>query len=277
MTEVWRKLSPSVDSAGSLHARAEALLDSMGPFTPPTIGWSQAQPRALVLGRAAGEPAADLDACARLGVEVVRRRSGGGPVVWDGNLLGLDVWLPRGHRLAPDDVVETYRWLGEGLAAGLAEVGAAVRVVPIAEARADRPGDDPAEVAAARACFGSLSPYEVVANDGRKVVGLAQVRRPNGALLQAGIALRYDARLLAELLRRDDAPADEVARALDRRAVGLLDLVPELDAPSLIGTLERHVAARAEAEWADGRLDEPERVGWCRLSRRRRNEADATT
>jgi len=248
----------------------------MGPSTPATIGWSQAQPRALVLGRAAGEPAADLDACARLGVEVVRRRSGGGPVLWDGNLLGLDVWLPRGHRLAPDDVVETYRWLGEGLAAGLAELGAPARVVPVAEARADRPGDDPAEVAAARSCFGALSPYEVVV-DGRKVVGLAQVRRPSGALLQAGIALRFDARLLAELLRRDGAGADEVARALDRRAVGLLDLVPELDARSLTAVLERHIAARAEVEWADGRLDEPERVGWCRLSRRRRNEADATT
>lgn len=274
--EVWRRLRPSIDTASSLHARAEALLDAVGPSTPPTIGWSQAQPRALVLGRAAGEPAADLDACARLGIEVVRRRSGGGPVLWDGNLLGLDVWLPRGHLLAPDDVVETYRWLGEALAAGLDEVGASARVVGIDEAHAGFAGSGPAGAVAGGACFGGLSPYEVVAG-GRKVVGLAQVRRPNGALLQAGIVLRFDGRLLAELLRRDGVAADEVARVLDRRAVGLLDLVPHLDARGLVDVLERHIAERAGAEWSDGVLEESERYGWCRLSRRRKDEPVSST
>jgi lipoate---protein ligase len=180
MAEVWRRLRPSIDTASSLHARAEALLDAMTDDTPPSAGWSQAQPRSLVLGRSAGDPVADLEAAARLGIEVVRRRSGGGPVVWDGNLLGLDVWLPRGHPLAPDDVVETYRWLGEALASGLQEVGvSSARVLGIDEARAGWPGSTPADLAAGRSCFGGLSPYEVVA-DGRKVVGLAQVRRPTG-------------------------------------------------------------------------------------------------
>lgn len=241
----------------------------------PTAGWSQSQPRALVLGRSAGDPAADLDAAARLGIDVVRRRSGGGPVVWDGNLLGLDVWLPRGHRLAPDDVVESYRWLGEALAAGLSEIGAQTRVLGIDEARAGRAGDTPADAAAERACFGGLSPYEVVV-DARKLVGLAQVRRPTGTLLQAGIVLRFDARLLAELLVRDGADADAVAEALGRRVVGLLDLVPDLDATGLVDVLDRHLAGRAEAEWADGLLDEPERYGWCRLSRQEK-KFDAST
>jgi len=269
--EAWRRLTPSIDTASSLHARAEALLDAVGPSTPPTVGWSQAQPRALVLGRAAGEPPADLDACARLGIDVVRRRSGGGPVLWDGNLLGLDVWLPRGHPLAPDDVVETYRWLGEALAAGLSEIGAAARVVGIDEAHTGFAASGVADAVAGRACFGGLSPYEVVV-DGRKVVGLAQVRRPNGALLQAGIALRVDARLLAELLHREGAAADDVAQSLGRRAVGLLDLVPDLDARGLVDVLERNIADRAGAVWSDGVLAEPERYGWCRLSRHKKDE-----
>lgn len=267
MGEVWRRLRPSIDTASSLHARAEVLLDSMTESSRPTAGWSQSQPRALVLGRSAGEPAADLEAAARLGIDVVRRRSGGGPVLWDGNLLGLDVWLPRGHPLAPDDVVESYRWLGEALAAGLGEIGAPARVLGIDEARAGRDGGTAAEAVSERACFGGLSPYEVVV-DGRKVVGLAQVRRPTGTLLQAGIVLRFDARLLAELLERDGAETDAVADALNRRAVGLLDLVPDLDAKGLVDVLDRHLADRAGAEWADGLLEEPERYSWCRLSRR---------
>jgi lipoate-protein ligase A len=197
-------------------------------------------------------------------------------VLWDGNLLGLDVWLPRGHPLAPDDVVETYRWLGEALAAGLSEVGASARVVGIDEARAGFADAGPADSVAGRACFGGLSPYEVVAG-GRKVVGLAQVRRPNGALLQAGIILRFDARLLAELLPREEADAEEVAGALDRRAVGLLDLVPGLDARGLVDVLERNIADRAGATWSDGVLEESERYGWCRLSRRRKDESVSPT
>jgi hypothetical protein len=46
--------------------------------------------------------------------------------------------------------------------------------------------------------------------------------------------------------------------------------VPGIDARALVETLERHIAARASAEWADGLLAEPERIGWCRLSRSRR-------
>jgi len=83
VSEVWRRLRPSVDTAASLHARAEGLLDALGPDTPPTIAWSQAQPRALVLGRAAGEPPVHLQAAPAAGLDVVRRRSGGGPVLWD--------------------------------------------------------------------------------------------------------------------------------------------------------------------------------------------------
>jgi lipoate-protein ligase A len=265
--EVWRRLRPSVDTAASLHARAEGLLDALGPDTPPTIAWSQAQPRALVLGRGAAEPPIDLEAAAAAGLDVVRRRSGGGPVLWDRNLLGLDVWLPRGHALAPDDVVETYRWLGEALAAALRELGAPAQVVTVAQARADTPGDDDAQRIASLACFGALSPYEVVV-DGRKVVGLAQVRRPQGALLQAGILLGFDAAVLAAVLSRGDVPSDAVAHALSTRMVGLLDLLPDLDARGLIECCERHLASRAGATWADGMLRETERVTWCKLSRR---------
>jgi hypothetical protein len=66
-----------------------------------------------------------------------------------------------------------------------------------------------------------------------------------------------------------------VASSLDSRVVGVLDLVPDLDAKGLVGVLDGHLAARAGSEWAAGLLDEPERYSWCRLSRRVKNQATA--
>ena len=51
----------------------------------------------------------DNDAIARSGLALVPRGSGGGPVLWDDDLIAIDVILPTGHPLLPVDVVEAYR------------------------------------------------------------------------------------------------------------------------------------------------------------------------
>ena len=69
---------------------------------------------------------------------------------------------------------------------------------------------NPGNPALGWACFGGLSPWEVVA-DGRKIVGLAQLRRRTGVLLTSGTLLaRPDWAALCAALGR---PADD-ARAL---------------------------------------------------------------
>jgi lipoate-protein ligase A len=189
-----------------------------------------------VLGRSARDPAIDRRAVEVEGVEVVRRSSGGGPVLWDRDLLALDVLLPRDHPLAGDDVVAAYRWLGEAVAAALGSLGAGdVEVVSVAAARAarDRPG------AAVDACFGGLSPFEVLVA-GRKVLGLSQTRRRNGTLLQAGIPLRLDAVLLARLMGRDAG----FALALAAGAAGLDEVLPGISADDVVRAVDRAVAER---------------------------------
>ncbi|MDX6555163.1 MAG: lipoate---protein ligase [Miltoncostaeaceae bacterium] len=189
-----------------------------------------------MLGRAATEPHVDRDAARAAGVEVLRRRSGGGPVLWDAGLLALDVVLPRGHRLAGEDVVAAYRWLGEAVAGALRALGVPdVAVLSPAEARADPGRDGPA----AAACFGGRSPYEVLAG-GRKVVGLSQARRRQGALFQAGILLGLDVAGLAGLLTPAGPERDAFAADLAARAGAL----PGPDAPSVIAAVEAELAAR---------------------------------
>jgi lipoate-protein ligase A len=216
------------------------MLAAVGAGSPPLLAWSRASAPALVLGRAAGRAPADEAACRRAGVALLRRRSGGGPVLWDAGLLALDLALPRGHQLALDDVVATYAFLGEAIAGALSTLGAAARIVTLAEARAAGPQD---AALAARACFGGRSPYEVLV-DGRKVVGLAQVRRQAGALLQAGIALRLDAAGLAALLDLPPGERDALAAALAARAGGLEPALPGVTPEDVMRAVERALAAR---------------------------------
>ncbi|HSJ74491.1 MAG TPA: hypothetical protein VK904_09250 [Miltoncostaeaceae bacterium] len=200
-------------------ARPVDLLKSMTAGAAPIASWSTVTEPCLVLGRSGNDTAAIEDAAYEEGLPVLRRSSGGGPVLWDAGLLALDVVLPHGHPRETRDVVEGYRWLGEALAAGLRALRApAVELVEIPRARSAEPR--PSDIA----CFGGLSPYEVLV-DGRKVVGLSQARRRDGTLLQAGLLLDLDAARLARLLGGGDPLAADLAAV----AAGLRETVPEAD------------------------------------------------
>ncbi len=193
----------------------------------PALRWYGAQRPALVLG--SGQRPSEVDAAAALrsGIDVHKRGSGGGAVLFGPPLLMQDLVLPIGHALYQQDVSESYRWLGEVWAAALVELGVTTELVSVAEARVDPRQSDPL---VRRACFGGRSPYEVLAN-GRKLVGFAQTRRRQGALFQVGLYRHWTGSELVELLRL--SPTERVATrtALAERVVGLDELLP--DPPSL--------------------------------------------
>jgi lipoate-protein ligase A len=233
-------------------ARPLGLLAAIGPGDSPVASWSMVRVPALVLGRAAGRPDVDERAARAEGLVVLRRGSGGGPVLWDPDLVALDVVLPRGHPLAEDDVVASYRWLGESLATGLRALGMEdVEVVSVERARAARrgPGD------AADACFGALSPYEVTAA-GRKVAGLSQARRRQGSLLQAGILLRHDAPRLARLMGR----RDRFARALAATSTGVRETLPDVTPLDLVAAVDAAIEEGRGVCLVPGELSNDERA-----------------
>ena len=204
----WRDPPPL--SAAEAVALTRAELDVLGPGSAPTVmWWPRVTVPALVLGRTATPAAAIEQAATRRGLKVARRPSGGGPVLWDGELLAFDVLLPRGHRLAVDDVVAGYRWLGELVVDALRSLGLDARRVEVEEARRRQILliDDPT----AALCFGGISPHEVIVGE-QKVLGLCQARRAGGVLLQAGLPLALDVALLAELAGAPEATDSLAAR-----------------------------------------------------------------
>jgi lipoate-protein ligase A len=142
----------------------------------------------------------------RLGVraDALLRESGGGAVLVGPWLVSASVVVPHDHPWVRGGVVPSYRRIAELHVEALAELGIASRALP------------PAEVSAANdtgtvvrwACYGSVSPWEVVDGGGRKLVGLAQRRRRDSVLLVAGTLVGApDWALLCSALGRPDDEA----------------------------------------------------------------------
>jgi lipoate---protein ligase len=211
----WRRL-PSNSGSSVDHTRRSDALSRL--VQRPTVWWHWTEEPTIILGAGQRSAVVDLNACKVEGVRVITRNSGGATVYADPSLLGLDIALPPLHPLLGKDVVESYRWLGEVWLVALDFLGITGRLVSVEEARAKRQPSLPEESILRLACFGSLSPYEVVV-DGRKLVGLSQVRRNGRALFQSGVYLTFQSRPLTQLLfAADRAAADQ---ALETVATGL--------------------------------------------------------
>jgi lipoate-protein ligase A len=200
-------------------ALSEAVLGQLAATRAPALRWYVPAEPALVVGNGQKPGIADLRACRAAGVRVYRRTSGGAAVLVTADLLSLDVILADDHPLATSDVVKAYRWVGDLWTAALQVIGAAkARAIPTEEVRAipALAGDDPLRLA----CFGTLSPWEVVIGR-RKLVGLCQVRRRPGALYQVGLHQRFDPKALGALLNLNNNARKTLGTRLHNAVVGL--------------------------------------------------------
>jgi lipoate-protein ligase A len=221
-------------------ARSEALWREVAAGEgPPTMRWYGYSAPAVVLGVGQSLQAVDAEAARAAGVAVVRRASGGTAVLADETMLALDVAVPSVHPRAGSDILEAYRWLGEvfrDALASLASPGVAGRIgmVTVAGARADQAAQRqarPGSPGALRglACFGTLSPYEVVLSGAggapdRKLVGLSQVRKRGVVLYQVGLYRTVRAGDLARLLALPEDERARLAAELPRRVAGVESL-----------------------------------------------------
>jgi lipoate-protein ligase A len=217
--ETWRRLPFSDAPMGRQLALSEALLAECAAAGAPALRWYLPTEPALVLGNGQKPRIADLAACRAARARLYRRTSGGAAVFVNAELLSLDVVLPAGHALWTSDIVNAYRWVGAWWEEALRALGAEkARAIPTEEVRAIQPlaQDDPLRLA----CYGTLSPWEVVVGR-RKLVGLCQVRRRPGALYQIGVYRHFDPKALGQLLDLNNTTRKTLATRLHNATVGL--------------------------------------------------------
>ncbi len=208
------------------------MLSSIQPGDPAILYWNLARIPGLVLGFSQKPDILNQAALTALNVPVYHRRAGGTAVLVGPTLLSLDVVLPTGHSFVLPDIVESYRWFGEAWVKALASFGVQARVILPAEAhllraRLKQPETRAYELLMNRACYGTLSSYEVVVGQ-RKVVGLDMIRRRHASLLQAGVLLNWDSEPLAQLLGHTAEEQELLRSGLAERAVGLANLTGQV-------------------------------------------------
>jgi len=177
----------------------EALLEEFlaaqqrGETPPPILRFFGWQPACLSLGYAQKvEREVDLAGCERLGIDWVRRPTGGRAILHETSELTYSLVAATDDPLLQGGILESYRKISEALLAGLQRLGVG----------AEAAGDEQRKVSrnpATAACFDAPSAYEITSN-GRKVIGSAQARRGNALLQQGTILLTVDvARLFTAL------------------------------------------------------------------------------
>ena len=174
----------------------------------------------LVLGSTQPAELVDPAAVRALGMELSRRRGGGGAVaLGPGEQLWLDAWIPRNDPLWTMDVSAAADWCGAWWAQALAGVGQVGFEVHRGRAERGELGD--------LACFAGRGPGEVF-HGGRKVVGLSQWRAREGALFSSCAYMRWDPAPLLAVLNVDEMTRRTLATGLSSVASGLTELDPPL-------------------------------------------------
>jgi lipoate-protein ligase A len=194
--ECWRLINSGFQTGAMNMALDEALLHSVANGDSlPVLRFYRWKPATVTLGYAQStDRDLDLDFCRRVGVDVVRRATGGRAVLHD-NEVTYAVIAPLNKGLFAGSVLDCYRVIAEVLLMALNHLGLAAELVP-GKSRSVHQNTMKA------VCFSSPSQYELVI-DGCKVAGSAQRRFGNAFLQHGSIPIDMDIDLLRKALRSD--------------------------------------------------------------------------
>lgn len=152
----------------------EAILEMVASNkTEPTLRFYGWEPHAISIGYFQGiEEEVDIEACQNMGVDIVRRITGGG-AVFHADELTYSIVIPETHYLACHDILKSYESILRGVINGLQNLGIKAQFAPIND----------------------------IVVDTKKISGNAQTRK-YGCILQHGtILLSVDPEIMFTLLK----------------------------------------------------------------------------
>lgn len=212
-------------SPGEFHALPIELSETAG-FRQLLVPSLTSAPT-LVLGSTQSVDSVDLERCDELGIDIVRRRSGGGAVlVSTDDLVWFDLVIGPGDPLWMSDVGRAFEWVGAACQRSLLSLDIDSTM---------HTGRLRSHKWSTAVCFAGVGPGELLGN-GRKIVGISQRRTRDFTRFQVAILRRWSGASYAELLRLPDDERESVAGDLDRVAAGV-----DVSSEEFLKSLARHL------------------------------------
>jgi lipoate-protein ligase A len=197
----WRLLVTAPADGATNMAIDEAIWRArLAGASPPTVRFFAWAPPTVSVGYGQRLDAGlDLAACARLGVGLVRRPTGGSAIYHDGPERELTYSVAAGVDDFPGagDLLDAYRWIAQALLDGLHRLRVPAEMVAVMPSAGPQPAF----------CFARTGSYEIEAR-GRKLVGSAQRRQAGGFLQHGSVMLGADAARVRALFPGDRDPLD---------------------------------------------------------------------
>jgi len=252
----WRLLDSGAADAFTNMAVDEAILESHaavgGPSSVRFYSWS---PPAVSLGYGQSL-ASDIDPvmCRALGIDVVRRPTGGRAVLHDHEVTYSMVIRADDPRLA-SGILASYLTVSRALIRGLSFLGISAELLP------PRRGVPAPSEPMNPVCFAVPASYEVAVG-GRKIIGSAQ-RRRHGVVMQHGsIPIAWDLdkmRAVFGVAPRNGLPAWEEP-AYHASMTSLQEAGGRVyESAEVVAALTRGIAETWKVELIPGQLTEAER------------------
>lgn len=182
--EHWRFIDCGARSGLENMALDQAILEAHAHGqSPPVLRVYTWNPPAVSLGRFQRlQSSVDPEACRRLGIDVVRRPTGGRAILHTEEEVTFTIVVSQ-ERLGTRGVMDSYRSVAGGIIAALRILGVDARLVERSAPSSRRQGrQDPA-------CFSVKARCDLLVGS-TKVVGSAQVQRDGFLLQQNALPLR---------------------------------------------------------------------------------------
>lgn len=237
----WRLIRSGPLSGACNMALDEALLESVAAGRSLPVlrlyGWS---PPAVTLGYFQRiEAAVNLEACRSLGLDVVRRITGGRAVLHDREVT-YSVISPERSALFPGGILENYRMIARVLQQTLDSFGLTTL---LASGRSRSCGSSGPQQSA---CFTAPATYELL-HAGCKVTGSAQKRQGDAFLQHGSIPVELDPERLFRALDTEQRLSPQAGGQLLARSVGWLNRW--LPKPVTVAEVEERLLACVIRGW----------------------------
>lgn len=176
-----------------------------GVSRPQVLLWQYDTP-AIIMGCSQRPDEAQLQSAERAGLPIMRRGSGGGAVMAGPWMLSVTLFIPEAHEIGSLNIIKIFSWLEKIWIQALNDCGVDCKGVD--KTLIDQSKQIAKQQEVQWACYGSLSHGEVVSPDGRKLVGLAQIRKRKGVALVSGLQLYpCDWHVLCDVVANDPSKA----------------------------------------------------------------------